>query len=310
MKQIAAISIAITLVIVFSIGYLSIELLGAYGWTVFFLAPLIIGFLPGYIVSKKVKISKIRTYQLGYISIALACLLMMVFAFEGAICLVMSLPIFILSSMLGSFFAFRITTKRFDDPGFISALLIVFSLSFLSFDYSNKAEKLIAVKTSVEINASAQQVWNNVVSFDQIPEPTSWMFKTGIAYPTNAVIDGEGVGAIRRCNFNTGSFVEPITTWDEPNLLQFSVTEQPAPMTELNPFWDIEPAHLDGYFKSYKGEFKLTALGESKTKLEGTTWYRVDIQPEFYWKLWSNYIIHNIHERVLDHIKLESESVN
>lgn len=294
----------------FTIGYLSIEVLGAYGWTVFFYAPVIIGFLPGYIVSKKVKISKIRTYQLGYITITLACFLMMAFAFEGAICLVMALPIFILSSMLGSFFAFRITTKQFDDPAFISVFLLVFSLSFLSFDYSNKAEKLIAVKTSIEINASAQRVWDNVVSFDQIPEPTSWMFKTGIAYPTDAVIVGKGIGAIRRCNFTTGNFVEPITTWDEPNLLQFSVTEQPAPMTEINPFWNIEPAHLDGYFKSYKGEFKLTVLSDSRTKLEGTTWYRVDIQPEFYWKLWSNFIVHRIHERVLDHIKSESEAID
>ena len=54
---------------------------------------------------------------------------------------------------------------------------------------------------------------------------------TGITYPTHA----EGVGAIRKCNFTTGRFLEPITIWDEPNLLEFSVLDQPPPMVE----WSI-----------------------------------------------------------------------
>jgi hypothetical protein len=81
-------------------------------------------------------------------------------------------------------------------------------------------------------------------------------------------------------------------------------------MTEVNPFWNkIAPAHLDGYFRTYKGSFKLTPLENGKTLLQGTTYYRVDIQPEFYWKLWSNFIIHRIHQRVLTHIKNESEAM-
>ena len=34
-------------------------------------------------------------------------------------------------------------------------------------------------------------------------------------------------------------------------------------------------------------------------ELEGTTWYYHNIKPDFYWRIWSNYIIHKIHERVL-----------
>ena len=48
-------------------------------------------------------------------------------------------------------------------------------------------------------------------------------------------------------------------------------------------------------------------IAKNKTKLEGTTFYKVDIQPEFYWKMWSDFIIHRIHERVLNHIKIERE---
>mgnify|MGYP002661044596 CR=1 FL=1 len=115
------------------------------------------------------------------------------------------------------------------------------------------------------------------------------------------------MGAIPHCNFNTASFVEPITVWDQPHLLKFTVDEQPAPMKEIS-FWDIDAPHLHDYFVSKEGQFKLTALPNGKTKLEGTTWYYHNIKPAIYWKIWSNYIVHKIHERVLEHIKKTSEN--
>ena len=181
------------------------------------------------------------------------------------------------------------------------------SLGFLSFDYINEPENLIPVRTRIIVNAPIENVWKNVVTFDKIDQPVDWIFKTGISYPTDATIKGTGVGAIRYCNFTTGSFEEPITKWEEPYLLQFDVIEQPIPMNEFNPFWEVHPPHLDGYFKSYKGQFKLKKISDNRTELEGTTWYKIDIQPEFYWKIWSDFIIHRIHKRVLEHIKSESE---
>ena len=139
-------------------------------------------------------------------------------------------------------------------------------------------------------------------------EPDEWLFKTGIAYPTHAEIKGSGVGAVRYCNFTTGSFVEPITTWNEPTLLQFDVLDQPTPMRELNPFWDVHPPHLDGYFQSKKGQFELVQLDNGKTLVEGTTWYHIHIHPVAYWDFWSEYILHEIHYRVLKHIKKECEA--
>jgi hypothetical protein len=41
--------------------------------------------------------------------------------------------------------------------------------------------------------------------------------------------------------------------------------------------------------------------------LEGTTWYINKIKPGFYWKLWSDFIVHKIHNRVLEHIKVQAE---
>jgi hypothetical protein len=68
-----------------------------------------------------------------------------------------------------------------------------------------------------------QDVWREVIAFSPIPEPQEFMFRLGVAYPMNAKITGEGVGAIRYCNFSTGSFVEPITHWEEHKRLAFDV---------------------------------------------------------------------------------------
>ena len=173
-------------------------------------------------------------------------------------------------------------------------------------DNFKQAEGLRSVTTTIEIDASPELVWKNVIAFPQLKEPTEFIFKTGISYPINATITGEGIGAVRHCNFSTGSFVEPITVWDKPNFLKFSVEEQPEPMKEIS-FYDIHPTHLHGYWISKQGQFRLIALPNGHTLLEGTTWYINKIKPDFYWTLWSDYIVHKIHHRVLEHIRDQTE---
>ena len=82
--------------------------------------------------------------------------------------------------------------------------------------------------------------------------------------------------------------------------------QQPTPMKELS-IWDINAPHLHDYFVSKQGQFKLTQLANGNTLVEGTTWYYNDIKPAFYWQIWSDPIIHKIHNRVLEHIKINSE---
>jgi hypothetical protein len=79
-------------------------------------------------------------------------------------------------------------------------------------------------------------------------------------------------------------------------------------MNELSPYRDLRPPHLNDYLQSRKGQFHLTRLADNQTLLEGTTWYQNSFWPEAYWGLWSDYIIHRIHLRVLNHIKRLAES--
>ena len=145
-------------------------------------------------------------------------------------------------------------------------------------------------------------MWRHVVSFSELPEPTDWLFRTGIAYPMRATIDGTGPGAVRRCTFSTGAFIEPIEVWDEPRVLGFSVEQNPPPMEEWSPWGAFDAPHLHGFFTAHRGEFALEPTPDGGTLLRGTTWYRHEIWPVWYWRIWSDWIIHRIHLRVLRHV--------
>ena len=129
-----------------------------------------------------------------------------------------------------------------------------------------------------------------------------------MAYPLSAEIDGTGPGAIRRCIFSTGAFVEPIEVWDAPRLLKFAVTSNPPAMREWSLYPNLHPPHIDNYLVSHGGQFRLIELPGGRTRLEGTTWYEHNLWPAGYWRWWSDFLIHRIHLRVLNHVMQLSES--
>lgn len=279
--------------------------IGQYGIALFILTPLFIGAGSTILYGINKQITKRKAFQTGFLTLAVFTAGLLLFAMEGLICIAMAAPIGLLLTWIGSLIGYAIISKTPNNAP-TSLLLLIGLIPAMSFIEKDSEPALTPVITSIEINADPQTVWENVVAFPQLDEPQEFIFKTGIAYPIDAKIDGTGVGAVRHCNFTTGSFIEPITVWDEPRLLRFDVVEQPAPLKEIS-FWDIDAPHLHDYFVSKQGQFRLTGLPNGKTLLEGTTWYYHKIKPAVYWQLWSDYIIHKIHDRVLTHIKNISE---
>lgn len=51
----------------------------------------------------------------------------------------------------------------------------------------------------------------------------------------------------------------------------------------------------------------MVPLPHERTRLEGSTWYTLDMSPAPYRSLWSDALIHQIHARVLEHVKRLSE---
>lgn len=280
-----------------------------YSWPLFVLLPVFLGFASTAIYSPRGDKSFARCFFAGLSSLVTIGVLLLFVAIEGLICLVMAVPLAVPMMGTGSFIAYGVTRQWRNSrlPSGLSVLLFLMMPVLMGFEASNKTEPTLhSVTTAVEIDAPIEVVWRNVVTFSRIEEPPEGILNLGFAYPTDAKIEGSGVGAIRYCNFTTGAFVEPITAWQEPNLLAFDVAEQPAPMIEMTPYAELHAAHLQ-YLRSRKGQFRLYEK-DGKTIVEGTTFYTHDIAPDIYWNLFSDEIIQKIHLRVLNHIKHESEN--
>jgi len=266
--------------------------------------PFTIGYISSYIYNHHADRRAGESIGIAVASVGIAALALILFALEGAVCIVMAAPIALLVAWPGAVLG-RAMARRasFGSSGAGMALLVPLIVSVEPRLKPPSHEVL----TVVEIAAPPEVVWRHVVAFPDLPAPTQLLFRAGVAAPTRARIHGRGVGAVRYCDFTTGSFVEPITAWEENRLLAFDITAQAPPMTELSPYRDVNPPHLEGYFRATHGEFRLIALPDGRTRLEGRTRYMVDMFPQGHWTLPARAIVTAIHTRVLNHIQTLSE---
>jgi hypothetical protein len=289
---------------------LGVNFLFQYGWGTFVALPFCLGLSSVLIYSHRKARGLVSCLIVAGLSSFFLGLILLAVAFEGAICLVMAAPLSLTLSIMGGSVAFVIQRRqwlRASTPAVLS-IVVLFTPGVSSYERAiPPAPPVFAVRTALEINAPSETVWRQVVAFSEIPPPQEFLFRAGIAYPLRAEITGQGQGAVRHCVFSTGPFVEPIQVWDEPKLLRFSVTANPAPMQEWTPYPHVDPPHLHGFFVSHQGQFLLQELPGRRTRLEGTTWYQHGLWPAAYWRLWSDAIVHRIHLRVLRHIRQLAE---
>lgn len=275
---------------------------GKYGLTIFVLFPMVLGGLAAW-VFRPATAGKAALCGAQATGVALAAFLLL--GMEGLLCVLMAAPLAVPLGALGGWLVYQAAPSRVASGG-LAALLLLSPVSVVCDVHARPT--VFAVRTTMDIAAPPARVWSHVISFSDLTEPPEWYFRGGLAYPLRARIAGSGPGAVRYCEFSTGPFVEPIEVWDEPRLLRFRVTENPAPMHEWSPYAHVLPKHLHGYLVSRQGQFRLTPLPNGHTLLGGTTWYQHGLWPEQYWRWWSDAIIHRIHLRVMRHIRSLAEA--
>jgi hypothetical protein len=306
----AAISLLITVPIGVGATLLGAQVLTNYGWGLFVALPFSMGFGAALVYGIRRPRSIVGCVGVACLSVVLLGAALLAFAVEGAVCLIMATPIALSLAAFGGLCGYWMQRRRWfqtDAPVLLSVLLVFVPGIEWTEHVAATPSPVLVVRTAIDIQAPQEKVWREVVAFSEIPPPTEWMFRAGIAYPIRAQMLGQGAGAERHCVFSTGAFVEPIEVWDEPRLLKFSVTSNPPPMEEWTPYSHIAPPHLHGFLVSEGGQFLLTPLANGGTRVEGTTWYHHGLGPAAYWRLWSDAIIHRIHLRVLRHIRDAAE---
>lgn len=276
---------------------------GIYGLTIFVIHPILLGALSSWV--KQPETGREAVWW-GIWPVLAANILLLAIGIEGLICIAMCLPLTLPLGGLGGWLTYRCGSSALAARGGAAMLLLLPQATF-TFD-THATPEIYSVRTSVEIAAPPERVWQAIVGMSELPDPREWYFRAGMAYPTRVHIAGAGVGATRTCGFSTGAVVESVEVWDAPRVLRFRVTQNPPPMRELTLSGEIAPKHLHGYLISREGEFRLTALPGNRTRLEGTSWYQHGLHPAPYWRLWSDAVFHRIHWRVFDRIRRAAEA--
>jgi hypothetical protein len=259
----------------------------------FVIVPLLMGMISAWFW-KDLDFSRGKNFVYTLYNSFIAIALSYIFLGEGVICLLIVSPLiigFIYAGIeLGDFlFEKNKTTLN------VSVLSILFIL-FIS-DALSKHEYENMVTDTIVINATPDKIWRNVVAFEKIKrENTFWLFKIGLPSPVQSTVTGYYKGAGRKCIFSNGYvFDEKITTYEPANNLVFDITNQPKDPEIMK--------HID----IIRGQFLLKDNGNGTTTLIGNSWYKLYVFPVWYYDIWAQSIVRNVHTRVMEHIKELSE---
>ncbi len=304
---------------------LSVGLFKEYGAALMLGAPTISGFATGAFYARLDPSGK---FQRAALATLVTCMLtlgvIMVFAVEGAVCLVMALPLLVIPAFVGAYIGFAMA--RSVGAGKVPKVIAASILSLpgiFALEHVSPLPPLAPppVTTEIIVDAPPERVFPNVVRVSEMPAPTELLFRVGVAYPLRATMDDgtsaaspqrgqdqeDRVGATRRCEFNTGTAMETVTRFEAPNHFAFHIDSQPDPLREQTLYHTVRQPHLNGYVRNQEGIFDLEELPGGKTRVRAQSIYTVAMGPETYWRLWTDASIHAIHGRVLEHIKEESE---
>ena len=259
----------------------------------FIIIPMVMGIINAY----QYEGFKLRTgEQVLYVTLNLFVLLLQCFFFmkEGTICLIIVLPLLLAFLWLGLWIG-EILVRRKKRNLKIS----VFGLLFILFVMDVNADHYYVKMVSDEllIHAPPEKIWEHVVAFEPIKEKSDfWMFKLGMPQPMQTTVSGYFQGANRKCIFNDSIIFDEKMTVFKPNEdLTFDILQQP------------QDPEIIGHIETQRGQFILKDNHNGTTTLIGNSWYKLNVFPIWYYDLWAESIVRNVHLRVMKHIKKISE---
>ena len=160
---------------------LSVYIFQAYAAVLFIITPFLVGAVAAFFC--RVSGGEVRrAFFCSFTAILVLYCALVLFAFEGFVCILMAAPLAIVMALLGAGIGTMIA--RFG-PAQRKDLLLLLTLPLAcSMESHLTSPPLKLVTTSVEIEAPTEVLWRNVVEFPPLAEPQELHFRAGIAYPT------------------------------------------------------------------------------------------------------------------------------
>lgn len=227
---------------------------------------------------------------------------------EDILCLlIMGAPFILLSTLV----IFLVVLSNIRRERRRSAALCIAALPFLIAPLEARladVEEVRTVRTEVTVRAAPDVVWGHVIRVQPITAEeagTTWLDRIGIPRPIEAVLEGEGVGALRVGRFETGlRFVERVTDWEEDRRIRFEVAIDRATLRDR--IFDrhvLEGDRADIVSAGYT----ITPLGDGRVRLELSSAYWLRTRLNWYAGWWGDRIVRDFQERLLGVIRTRLE---
>ncbi len=292
---IALLSLAFLLGVPFGIGYLTSRGVGSASWLVSLLA--------------------------GWVPIAAILGVLFLVGSEGAICIVMALPILLIGSSTGGMYEHGRRRRRPDTSRVELGAVLVLPLLLAPLERRiDPTARASASVTSIDIAAPAEKVWDEIADVDSIraSELGRALFTTiGFPAPIAATLDVPQEGGIRRASFGGGViFTETVTEWEPERRLAFEI--EPS-FAEGEPVLDPHVRIGGEYFDVLRGAYDITPMESPAVRGSGapdapphvrltlTSHHRVTTRFNGYASWWSERVMQSVQRSILAVIKARAE---
>jgi hypothetical protein len=285
------------------------EILGTYGWTLFLATPYLLGFLATWMYSLQRPLKKGEALQISSLTVMASGLLLFGLAIEGVVCLIMAAPIALALAALGAATAAALVkaVQRRSEPRVLCLAIATIPMLCLIERGRPAPPPVYTFSTEVFIAAPARRIWPRIVDVAGLPLDQNFWSRINLATFQRAWTEGQGLGAVRVCEFDTGVAREIVTEWEPPYRLGLKVETTPTPMQEWTFYRHIHPPHLEGYYQVNRAAFELTPV-DGGTLVRGTTEFQHGLWPADYWAWWCRPVIHGLQRRVLNAVKDRTEA--
>lgn len=281
-----------------------------------FILPFLIGVISSYSSEKAKPRSVFFHIFFPWLPTIVSVFFALLVNFEGMICLIMGLPIYLVLSSLGGI-AVAIWFYVFpENRTNLLALFGILSLPLVTgyFETHWKLPNEIRfVETQITIESTPEKIWKNVIRIPELEKTEDGFFYSmGFPRPVEATLSKEGIGGIREAKFEKGLFFyETITEWNSHHRLKFEIQADPnlTPLTTLDPH--VVPGGI--YFDALQGEYELEYNKNIKYDqnqaivLHLRSKYRLSTHFNFYASLWGDFLMRDIQNSILRILKRRIE---
>ena len=294
---------ALILRLIFNIKALD-EVFSLFSITFIWVTPVIIGLVPLFYANKE----QLKRWGYRIFSPVWTVVVFFILCFltriEDLICLWVILIPYMFGALTVGLIAGEIIQRAKTKRGTLySVILLPFIISPIEQQFKMPTNSY-SVVTSITINATPEEIWENIIRVKQIDENeyTKGFFNyAGIPRPLYAELDKDSLGATRIGHFEGGlKFEERITTWNLNRHIAFDITVVPSSIRQT-----VFDQHIlrGNNFNFLNAAYNLKPLPNGQTELILSSSYVLTTNINYYASFCGNQLLTDFQERLLKVIK-------